>query len=130
MVLGDHADAANGKLYINGGGWNMLIANMPASMALGIIVSVPWDQTNVKHPITVELIDEDGGRVSVNGQEIAQSGRFEAGRPAGVPPGSAIDLPLAMTFLPFPLPAGGYSFVVSIDETEAARVSFRAVEPQ
>jgi hypothetical protein len=128
MVLCDHADVAGGKLYINGAGWNMLIAEMAVPMALGIIVSVPWDQTDVRHSISVELTDEDGQRVSIHGEEILQSGHFETGRPAGVPHGTPIDLPLSMRFVALPLPAGGYSFLVTINDVEEARVSFRAVE--
>ena len=132
MILCDYADAPPnvGKLFVSGGGWNRVLANAPALVALGIIVNVPWDQTNRPHPLLLELVDEDGHRVQLGNppQDIAQQGQFEAGRPAGAPAGEPIPLPMAFRRPVLPLPVGGYSWVLSIDGDEEARVSFRAVE--
>ncbi len=61
MLLCDAADEAGGKLYILGGGWSVLqIPNLPTPMALAIMISVPWDQSNMRHTLAVRLVTEDG----------------------------------------------------------------------
>lgn len=130
MMLCDYADTAGGKLNLLGAGWGQVLAEAPASVALGILVTVPWDRTNEVHTLQVELVDEDGHRVSAGepAEEVVNRGRFETGRPAGVPAGSGLVIPLAIRWPVLPLPAGGYSFVLQIDEIEEARVTFRARE--
>lgn len=128
MVLCDFAEAVNGKLYIMGAGWEQLRANAPVPVAVALIVTVPWDQTNAQHELIMELADEDGHRVTLGSppQEVVQRVTFEAGRPPGVRPGTAQNAPLALRFNALPLPLGGYSFIVRIDSAEKARVSFEA----
>jgi hypothetical protein len=128
MVLCDFAESINGKLYIMGAGWEQLRANSPAPVAVALIVTVPWDQTNVQHELVMELADEDGHRIALGEppQEVVQRVSFEAGRPPGVKPGTGQNAPLALRFNALPLPAGRYSFVVHIDDAEKARVSFEA----
>jgi hypothetical protein len=128
IVLCDYAESVNGKLYIMGAGWDQLTANAPVPVSVAMLVTVPWDQTNMQHALSMELADEDGHRISLGDppQEVVQHVQFEAGRPAGVRPGTGQTAPLALRFNALPLPPGGYSFVVSIDGTEKARVSFRA----
>ena len=76
------------------------------------------------------VVDEDGHRVAVGDppSEVVQQGHFETGRPAGVPHGTPMTIPLALRFPMLPLPVGGYAFVLRIDGAEEARVSFR-VQP-
>lgn len=128
MVLCDFAEAVNGKLYIMGAGWEQLRANSPAPVAVALIVTVPWNQTNVQHELLLELTDEDGHRIALGEppQQVVQQVTFEAGRPPGVKPGTGQNAPLALRFNALPLPPGGYSFVVRIDNDEKARVSFEA----
>lgn len=130
LLLCDYAESVNGKLYISGAGWNEIAAHATAPIALGMIVVVPWDAANVPHTMTIELIDEDGHRVRLGDppQEIVQVGTLEAGRPAGMPEGSDLPIPLAFRWPLLPLPAGGYAFVVTVDGVVAARTSFRVVE--
>jgi hypothetical protein len=127
MVLCDYAEVVGGKIYIMGGGWDQLRANAPAPVAVALLVTVPWDQTNVQHELVLALTDEDGHEVSLGGPEpIVQKAQFEAGRPPGVTPGTGQTAPLAFRFPVLPLPVGGYAFVLTIDGAEKARVSFRA----
>jgi hypothetical protein len=128
MVLCDFAESVNGKLYIMGAGWDQLAANVPVPVAVAMLVTVPWDQTNTEHALVMELADEDGHRVTLGNppQEVVQHVTFEAGRPPGVRPGTGQTAPLALRFTALPLPPGGYSFIVNVDGTERARVSFRA----
>ena len=128
LVLCDYAESINGKLYIMGAGFDQVPANQPVPMCVAMLVTVPWDQTNVPHDLLTELTNEDGQRISLGNPpvEIAQHATFEAGRPPGVKPGTGQTAPLALRFNALPLPPAGYSFVVTIDGEERARVSFRA----
>lgn len=128
MLLCDYAESVNGKLYISGAGWNLMPANTPVPAALAVLVSVPWDASNRPHPLVLELVDEDGHRVSVGEPptQIVQEGQLETGRPAGVPHGTPTAVPLALRWPVLPLPEGGYAFVLHLDGEEQARVSFRA----
>ena len=89
-------------------------------MALAIKIEVPWDQANQQHACRLELLDSDGQAVLVDTGEGEQpifiEAGFEVGRPAGVKPGTPIDLPLAINIPPFPLePSGRYEWRLTID---------------
>jgi hypothetical protein len=119
ILLADAAEAVNGKLYVLGGGWS-LTGPDPAPMALAIKIEVPWDQTNRHHQCRLELIDSDGQPVTTETpdgeQPIVFEAGFEIGRPAGLKPGTPLDLPLAVTVPPLQLEAGGrYEWRLSID---------------
>jgi hypothetical protein len=119
IMLADAAEAVNGKLYVLGGGWSMTGPD-PAPMALAIKIEVPWDQTNREHQCRLELIDSDGEPVLTETpdgeQPVVFEAGFEIGRPAGLKPGTPLDLPLAVTVPPLPLEAGGrYEWRLSID---------------
>ena len=110
MMLADAAQAVEGKLYILGGGWSQTPPELGPS-AIALHFAVPWDQTNVQHRFDLELLDSDGGKVTVEDEEGVQhpllfSGEFEVGRPPGVKPGVSIDVPMAINLGPMSLPAG------------------------
>jgi hypothetical protein len=109
LLLADAAQAAEGKLYILGGGWSVT-GPAPSPSALAAYVQVPWDQTNTKHSFVFELLTSDGHPVIVGTpdgeQPLVIDGSFEVGRPAGIKPGSPIDFPLAINLGPLPLPPG------------------------
>ena len=47
LLLCDFAEAVNGKLYVMGGGWNILFApGQPVTMSVAAVLAVPWDRTN------------------------------------------------------------------------------------
>jgi hypothetical protein len=120
MMLADSAQEVGGKLYILGGGWS-ITGPTPVPMAIALKLEVPWDRTNVKHSLLIELVDEDGNPVMVPGPEEEQvalqvTGDFEAGRPPGIKPGTPIDSALAVNFGPLPLePGRRYQWRLSID---------------
>ena len=120
LMLADHAQVAEGKLYINGGGWSITGPD-PIPYAIAMLIDVPWDQTNVQHNLLLELLTSDGEPVTVpteSGEEsVKAKGQFEVGRPPGTKPGSTISMPFAITFSPAPpLPPGGqYVWALSID---------------
>jgi Family of unknown function (DUF6941) len=119
LLLADHADAVGGKLYINGGGWNVT-GPQPVPFAIAMLIEVPWDQTNTKHRVLLELLDADGNEVEVASDEESESVRIESilevGRPPGVKPGTPLAVPFAVNFGPIPLEAGSqYVWRLSID---------------
>jgi len=128
-LLCDHVEVADGKLFINGGGWDQIPAGgLPTGLAL--LVHVPWDETNQKKNLVVELIDEDGSPVlqqgPAGGEPVRLEIGFEVGRPPGTSRGSEFVMPLAMNFPPLLL-AQNSSFVwqVQVNGGEViARVTF------
>lgn len=121
LVLADAAQAADGKLSVLGGGWNFTGPQVGPS-ALGVIMEVPWNETNTPHQVVLELQDTDGqpARLGPEAQPLRIETVVEVGRPPGHPPGTSLNVPLAMNLGPLPLiPGQRYVWVLSIDgETE------------
>lgn len=86
VVLGDFAQATNGKLTIVGAGWTLYNATQYPALVpfgLGIGILVPWTDTNVKHEFTFRIEGNEH-------QELAKGGgTFEVGRQPGTPQGMA-----------------------------------------
>lgn len=130
LLLCDHAEAINGKLYIMGAAWNLLQApDQAITIALAIVVKVAWDEADQSHELIAELLDADGERIIMNGEPVAPSGRFELGRPTGVKPGSTLNMPLAFNLTGLVLGVGQYEWRLTIDEEPVARAPFAVVEP-
>jgi hypothetical protein len=142
MLLADHADAVNGKLYINGGGWSQISAGVPFAIALD--VKVPWQLTNKPHELRLELIDSEGRPVILEGEEGDEQPRepvvfalppFEVGRPAGLVAGTPIDQPFAVNCPSgLPLTPGRYEWRLTVNgeahEDWALGFTVRARPPQ
>jgi hypothetical protein len=130
LLLCDHAEAINGKLYIMGAAWNLLQAPEQAiNVALAIVVKVAWDEADAGHELIAELLDADGERIMINGEPVAPSGRFELGRPPGLKPGSTLNMPLAFNLTGLVLGVGQYEWRLTIDGETVARAPFAVVEP-
>jgi hypothetical protein len=120
MMLADHAEVAEGKLFINGGGWT-LTGPGPVPFAIALYIEVPWDQTNTKHTFRLELLDADGRPVTAETpagtQPIFAEGDFEVGRPPGMKPGTPVAFPAAINFASPPAiaPGGRYVWQLTID---------------
>lgn len=134
MLLADYAQAVEGKLYIVGGGWNIM--GPGSTSAVAIHVHVPWDQTNMQHRWRLELIDSDDQPVLVAGpvgeQPIVIEGAFEVGRPPGVPLGTEQGVSLAINVGPLTLvPGGRYVWRLSVNENtdENWRLPFSVAQP-
>lgn len=110
LMLADHAVVAEGKLYIAGGGWSVR-APHPTASAIAVKLDVPWNMTNEKITFQLALVHEDGQPVTQtglpDGEPIVAQGELEVGRPPGITPGTPIDVPLAVSIPPLPLPPGG-----------------------
>ncbi len=131
LMLADHAEAVNGKLYVTGGCWNQIFAaEFPARhghLSLAMAIDVPWTATNERHAIEIDMVDADGG--SVIPSKI--TGEFEVGRPPGWRPGDPNSLVAVfnMNNLPLQKPTD-YWFVVRVDSVELGRLPFRGVQIQ
>jgi hypothetical protein len=127
-ILADAVQAAAGKLYVLGGGWDtLLVPRFPArhSIGIGVKVRVPWTLTDRDFTLAVELQDEDGRPVP-NAARLSHG--LRAGRPTHHPEGIDVSLVRALTFANVPLPAqGGYVFSILLGDIERARLSFRVI---
>jgi hypothetical protein len=126
ILLADHAEVINGKLYLMGGGWQYLTINqpLPVTQPCGIAVafSVPWNETNQRHKMAIEVSDEDGNSI------LRVEGDLEVGRPPGIPLGQAERVPMAInTALRFEK-TGTYTISTSIHDQPSARISFHVQE--
>jgi hypothetical protein len=132
MMLCDHAQVAEGKLYISGGGWSVTTTpTRPSSVA--VLLQVPWTQANRKIDIKLRLVGSDGEPVTqpnATGQTapVEIAGNFEVGRPAGLPEGTLLDAPLAITIPPLLLQEGRYVWELWLDgeNREDWQVAFMA----
>lgn len=122
MLLADAAQEVGGKLYILGGGWSIKAA-VPTPMAIALKIGIPWTETNKRHDLRLQLLGEDGQEPEVIGPdgqpttaEIVVAAQFEVGRPPGLPPGTELDAPLAVSVGSIPLrPGRGYVWRLEID---------------
>ena len=63
VLLSDYSEAVNGKLYLTGGGWNVLrLPELPAewSFSIGLGIDIAWHETNDPHELVVTIQDPDG----------------------------------------------------------------------
>ena len=135
LLLADHAQVADGKLNVIGAGWTFT-GPAPLPFALAGWVHVPWDLANTSLAVTLELLDTDGKAVMVDvpgemAQPLAMHVSVEVGRPAGVPPGTTQDCPLALNCAPIALqPGQGYEWRLLVDGELLTRRGFRVRDVQ
>lgn len=126
LILADHAEIIGGKLYLMGGGWDVLTVNtgFPLTRPVGLAAafSVPWNETNERRNVEIDIQTEDGQSVG------KVSGQFEVGRPAGIKAGQDQRLQLAAN-VPLNLAGPGtYVIVARIEGQDETRVPFNVLE--
>jgi len=126
LLLTDHSEAVNGKLYLVGGGWNVLrFPELPHdwgfNIALGI--DVAWDETNRRHELLVHIEDPDGVTL---GEGL--SANFETGRPPGMPPGQEQRLVMSIGTNATFNTSGPHAAVVQVNGEELGRARFYLTE--
>lgn len=124
MLLADAVQEAGGKLFVLGGGWSIRRGGGPFQMALAIKLEIPWTAANVGHRVLAELLTQDGAPAMVGGKPVRVEGNIEVGRPPGIPAGTALDAPMALTINGIELPPGGYRWQLSVDDDIVAEASF------
>ena len=116
LLLADAAHAVGGKLYILGGGWSVLYADV--SYAIALKIQVPWVEAASTHTFRLELLDEDGQVVVGPDGETPMAtvdGTFSTGIPPGVRHGSPLDAVAVIPLPPIPLQIGRYEWRLTID---------------
>lgn len=140
-ILCNHAEAQNNLLYINGAGIDRSFVppGAPApygvTLALAILITVPWTATNEQHKAVIEMVDADGHPVTVPRAEGEQALKveleFNVGRPPGLTAGDEQSINIAVNFPGVPLPKmGTYRFNVQVDGSVEAEVPYRLVSMQ
>jgi hypothetical protein len=118
LMLADRAEAANGKIFIHGGGVDRHLVNpkanppyqLNADAAFGILTD--WTETNTDHVFALRIVNEDAQ------QAWAMEAQFQVGRPPGAKAGQQFRQLIAVRG-PFGLPArGAYKLVLEIDGVE------------
>ncbi len=86
LMVADWAETINGKLYIQGAGWDRRLKLPKDRPDTGFAIAagflVPWHLTNQRHQFSLAFETGDGGQI---GPPI--TGGFNMGRPAKALPG-------------------------------------------
>jgi hypothetical protein len=126
LLLSDHSESINGKIYAMGAGWNQLrFPELPYEfdffIALGL--DVPWDETNQQHTMTLHIEDPDGERL---GDEFSLD--FETGRPPGSVAGQDQRIVLSLGAHTAFNSSGPHAVVVKVGGEEIDRTRFYVME--
>jgi hypothetical protein len=128
LILADYAQVVGNKLYLMGGGWDVLTVSsgFPVQQHCAVAASfkVPWNETNERQNIEIDILGDDGENIAT------VRGQVEVGRPAGIIPGADQRTQIAAELGLNIGRAGTYCVVARIGESERGRVLFRVVEPQ
>ena len=126
LLLADHAEALNGKLYMMGGAWDRLqISDIAAPVSLSIVIGVlvPWGLTNEPHQLQVRMEDEDGNRVLPD-TEIT----INMGRPATAMQGQVFRAIAALNTRVALPGVGAYRLIASVAGHSQKRATFYVVD--
>jgi hypothetical protein len=126
-MLADSAQVQGGKLYILGGGFELIrTRRLPVihrNVNVALIVEVGADERDRDLELTIDLIDEDGQALGVSAR-----GRLRVRDQPNIPPGAPSLVPLVSPFHNIRFEeAKGYTFVVRHGESELGRVRLRVV---
>jgi hypothetical protein len=124
-LLADAAQAAGGKIYVLGGGWNLFRSpSYPAPVQLAIAIGLGFtsSEIGIKYPLNVVIADEAGVAIVPE-----MKGQVETGQPApDVPKTASVKIPVAIN-INMSLPhAGTYGIVVTAGPS-TAQLSFEAI---
>ena len=146
IMLCDSVACPEGKLYIQGGGWQTLQADQyPVRIpriGVAVIVTVPYARTNEPHELALSFRNGEGRDLPADGASpAAEPGSkpgepvhasqsfFNIGRPSYLRPGDSQLLTTAANFDGLIVPGPDtYHFAVLIDGREISRASFRLVK--
>src|SRR4051794_18561804 len=125
-LLADYSEAVNGKLYMTGGGWNVLkLPELPYewSFHISLGLDVGWDETNKEHELVVAVHDPDGNEL---GEGLTVN--FETGRPPGMPNGQEQRLVMSIAATADFETAGPHAVVIQVNGEELGRSRFYLME--
>ena len=138
--LADSVVVAEGKLYVQGAGWDTLVAGtFPVRhprLGIGALLRVPWTATNQMHRFSVKIVDQDENKIVLGtappGSDIEDGkvreivGQFNLGRPPFLTIGDSQIVPIALNIdgMEFPEP-NTYAVVISVDDADLRRLPIR-----
>jgi hypothetical protein len=138
--LADSVATAEGKLYAQGAGWNIIhtqvVPARHARIGIGFIVRVPYTATNQMHKFELYLLNSDGEEMplgeappdagTADGKIHRLGGQFNVGRPPTLQPGDEQLIPFAVNIdgLEFDR-ADSYRFVLELDGSPEKELRFR-----
>jgi hypothetical protein len=138
--LADSVASAEGKLYVQGAGWNVIntvkVPTRHSRIGLGLIIRVPYTATNQMHKFELYLQDADGNELpladappetEMPDEKIRRlGGQFNVGRPPTLQPGDEQLVAMAINLdgLMFDR-ADSYKFVIELDGSTEKELSFR-----
>jgi hypothetical protein len=141
--LADSVVKSGGKLFALGAGWDQLTApSFPARhgrLSLGVIVTVPYLDTETGHELRVRFEDADGNALPFGGRTPSPGepderptlikAKLPSTRPEGLAAGDERTTTLAINLdgLVFHAP-GRYRFLLDIEGAPQKRLAFRVVE--
>lgn len=117
LILADHVEALNGKLYMMGGGWDSVgvlnpEAPVPIKIACGVVV--PYTETDEDHTLSLSVRTLDGGEIAP-----PLTVGFRTGRAPTLQRGAPTHVPFAIhAQFTFPGP-GQYVVAASLDDRSA-----------
>ena len=133
LMLADSAQVVGSKLYLLGGGWDVLAVRKDfpfgQQCAIALAVKVPWNETNQRHNFEIEVLSED--QQTEEPKSMAKmEGQFEVGRPTGIPVGQDQRIQLAINMgLNIDTP-GIKAVIARIEGIESKRITFNVVAAQ
>jgi hypothetical protein len=138
--LADSVVLADGKLYVQGAGWDTIVAGTfpfrQSRLGIGVVMRVPWTACNQMHRLSVKMVDQDENKMVLgdappglnleDGKVREIVGQFNLGRPPFLTAGDSQMVPIAFNLdgLVFP-DAKTYSVVVSVDDEDLRRLPIR-----
>ncbi len=127
FFVADHAAVSEGKLYVNGGGWDKItFPSYPQAFPISIAgqLLVPYRAYQQDHIFVIGLEDSDR-----NPLEYRVEGRFRVGAEPDLRVGDPTRMPFAVPGNTAAIPGpGDYAFTFSVDGHELARLGIRAVQ--
>lgn len=127
VILCDWAEAVQGKLYLQGGGWTSILGNQPVAFAVAVIIRVDYTETNSPRHAVLALVNEDGQPFPSPEEPVVFEFDFEVGRPPGMKPGQNQIVNFAAKLVGLVFPLGGYEFQLHIGEHRQDVVPFTAI---
>ena len=129
VMLADRAEILGNKLYVMGGGWDVVtvLGPLPAQHLCGIAASFSADwnnDTNRPHEVEIEVQSEDGVQI------WAMRGQLVVGRPPGIRPGQSQRTQIAANLVLVLPTLGTYVAIARVGGDELARVHFNVVAAQ
>jgi hypothetical protein len=127
-MLADAAQVSGGKLFVLGGGFDMIGSRtfplVHRGLSVVLVAEIGPSDRNRDLELCIALLDEDGNEMGVESK-----GSMRVGTPSSLPAGATSLIPLVVPFVGLRFEeAGGYVFIIRHDDQELARLPFRVRE--